>query len=150
LDVSDPEPVPLDVLRDLRGLCANFRVPPRQFRRRVPKGLCGWYRPESDIVAVDPDAAAMDGMGGADGYYALLLHELLHATGHPARLDRATTGDYSPEGYDCEEGTVYMAERIVMSEVGFPAEALDWYAPTTMARHADPLGAERAAGWLLA
>jgi Zincin-like metallopeptidase len=103
VDEGDPEPVPLEVLRDARTLCADFRIPPRQFRRRTPRGCVGYYRPESDIVAVNPDSAAMDGMGGADGYYAMLLHELLHATGHPKRLDRASVGDYSAPGYEAEE-----------------------------------------------
>src|SRR5262245_5832275 len=54
-------------------------------------------------------------MGGEDGYYAFLLHELLHATGHPSRLDRVTAGDYSGEGTELEEGTVFLAQRIVLA-----------------------------------
>jgi hypothetical protein len=108
------------VLRHARELCAQFRIPPRQFRRRVRKGEAGYYSPASDIVAVDPDRAAMDGMGGEDGYYAMLMHELLHATGHPSRLNRATSGDYSIFGYDLEEGTVRTALRTVLKSIGFP------------------------------
>ena len=66
-------------------------------------------------------------MGGDDGYYATLLHELLHATGHPSRLSRRTTGDYSPAGYAQEEGAVVLAQRIVLREIGFDAEAIDWH-----------------------
>jgi antirestriction protein ArdC len=40
----------------------------------------GTYYPASDIVAVDPAAGAMNGLGREDGYYATLIHELLHAT----------------------------------------------------------------------
>ena len=129
-DDNDPEPVPPRVLWDARALCETFRLPPRQFRRRTSRGISGWYRVESDIVVVNPDRAAMDGMGGEDGYYAVLVHELLHATGHPSRLGRATTGDYSPAGNELEEGTVALARRIVLAELGFPDEALEWYAPS--------------------
>ena len=50
-----PEPVPLDVLGDLRDLCANFRIPPRRFRKGFDgrKACIGCYFPSSDIVAVD-------------------------------------------------------------------------------------------------
>jgi antirestriction protein ArdC len=111
--------VPLEVLRHARDLCANFRIPPRQFRRRTSKGENGSYYPASDIVAVDVARAARDGMGGDDGYYATLLHELLHATGHQTRLGRATTGDYSAAGYALEEGTILAAQRILLRELGF-------------------------------
>jgi hypothetical protein len=145
MDPSDLEPVPLHVLRDLRDLCANFRIPPRQFRRRAPRGIVGWYRVESDIVAVDPGRADEQGLGGDDGYYAFLLHELLHATGHPSRLGRATTGHYSGELADLEEGTVRAAARIVLAQVGFPAEAVDWNTCTYRGLPVDQEAAERAA-----
>ena len=79
-------------------------------------------------MAVYTARAGGDGLGGDDGYYALLVRELLHATGHPRRLNRATTGDYSCEGYELEEGTVLAAQRIVLAEVGFSVEAVDWQA----------------------
>jgi hypothetical protein len=137
------------VLRHARELCAQFRIPPRQFRRRVRKGEAGYYSPASDIVAVDPDRAAMDGMGGEDGYYAMLMHELLHATGHPSRLNRATSGDYSIFGYDLEEGTVRTALRTVLKSIGFPPEALEWYAPGSHGLPVDWAAARRAAEWIL-
>src|SRR5437870_3906453 len=88
LEPNDPEPVPLDVVERARDLCANFRVPPRQFRRRAPRRIGGMYRPRSDIVTVVPDVAISHGMGSNDGYYVTLIEELLHATGHPRRLGR--------------------------------------------------------------
>lgn len=151
LDAAEPEPVPLDALRDARRLCANFRLPPRQFRRRARRGQVGWYRVESDIVAVNPDRAAMDGLGGEDGYYATLVHELLHATGHPSRLGRPTTGMYSGDEAASEEGTVYAAQRMVLAELGFPEEALDWYSPVGIGGFpVEHSAARRAAAWMLA
>jgi Zincin-like metallopeptidase len=104
IEPGEPEPVPLNVLRDARYLCAGFRVPPRQFRRRTARGAAGSYYPAADIVAVDVGRADRDGMGGDDGYYATLVHELLHATGHPARLARTTIGDFSPAGNYSRKG----------------------------------------------
>jgi hypothetical protein len=146
---TDPEPVPLQVLRDTRDLCARFRVPPRQFRRRTPRGVGGSYHVRSDIVAVNPRRAASDGLGGEDGYYGFLVHELLHATGHPKRLARPTTGDYSPDGYALEEGTVLAAQRIVFAELGFPDEALDWHTLGYKDLPSDPKAAKLAARWFL-
>jgi putative DNA primase/helicase len=88
-------------------------------------------------------------MGGDDGYYATLLHELLHATGHPRRLDRRTTGDYSPKGYATEEGTVVAALRTVLREIGFPLEALNWHASVPAWASIDEIAARAAARWIL-
>ena len=149
VEPGDPEPVPLRALHTARHLCAAFRLPPRQFRRRTTRGEKGSYYPASDIVAVDAARAARDGMGGDDGYYATLLHELLHATGHQARLARATTGDFSPAGSDQEEGTVLAAQRIVLQEIGFSGEALEWHAPEGHGLPVDQTAAAEAAAWVL-
>jgi Zincin-like metallopeptidase len=149
LNPSDPEPVPLQVLRDTRELCARFRVPPRQFRRRTPRHVAGSYHVRSDIVAVNQRRAEDNGLGGEDGYYGFLVHELLHATGHPKRLGRRTTGDYSPDGYDLEEGTVLAAQRIVLAELGFPDEALDWHTRGYESLPSDHEAATLAAHWFL-
>jgi Zincin-like metallopeptidase len=149
IEPGDPEPVALKVLCRTRDLCASFRVPPRQFRRRTPRGAHGIYYVRTDIVAVDPAEADGEGMGGHDGYYATLVHELLHATGHKSRLGRETSGDYSPGGYALEEGTVFEAQRIVLREIGFGAEAVDWHAPQGHGLPVDRKAARKAAAWIL-
>jgi hypothetical protein len=98
LDADDPEPVPLKSLWEARCVCEHFRVPPRQFRRRTPRGIAGTYWPKTDIVVVNPDRADADGFGGDDGHYAT-LQRLLHATGHPSRLDRATTTAFTTDEF---------------------------------------------------
>jgi antirestriction protein ArdC len=120
------------VLRALRELCAGFRLPPRFRLLEHDKNdvrSSGVYDLDSDTVSMDPDRAAAAGMGGEEGYYAALTHELLHATGHPSRLNGESIRDESDEGEALEEGTVMAAERIVLEAVGFPLEALDWFAP---------------------
>jgi antirestriction protein ArdC len=88
-------------------------------------------------------------MGGEDGYYVTLIHELLHATGHPRRLGRPTTGDYSDDGTEAEERTINTALRIVLAEIGFPQDALDWHIRGEFAPRLDKEAAERAADWFL-
>jgi antirestriction protein ArdC len=88
-------------------------------------------------------------MGGDDGYYATFLHELLHATGHPARLARTTIGDFSPAGNYLEEGTILAAQRIVLQEIGFSGEALEWHAPKEHGLPIDRKAAIKAASWLM-
>ena len=150
-DPRDPEPVPLQAVRAARDLCAGFRIPPARFRRRVPRGSVGAYTPATDTVAVDPNGAASEGMGGEDGYYVALLEELLHATGHPSRLGRPTTGDFPRWRH--EEATVGAALRTVLEDLGFPDEALEWYAPAVRTQAlgvpADQRAAAEAAAWLL-
>jgi antirestriction protein ArdC len=87
-------------------------------------------------------------MGGDDGYYVSLLHELLHATGHPRRLGRSATGDYSDHGYALEEGTVVAAQAIVLREIGFDHEAIEWH---SIGRELpiDRRAAAAAAAWVL-
>ena len=58
-----------------------------------------FYRPATDSVHM-PEAAQFV---TADGYYAVLLHELGHWTGHPTRLDRDLTGGFGSESYAREE-----------------------------------------------
>ena len=149
LDARDPEPVSLEALLHARRLCATFRVPPHQFRRRTSKSVMGGYYTATDIVAVNRAAADANGLGGDDGYYAVLLHELIHATGHRRRLGRPTTGDYSPEGYALEEGTALTSQRIVLREIGFELEALEWHAPSNHGLPVDQEAAEAAAAWIL-
>jgi hypothetical protein len=150
LDGKDREPVPLEVLRDARALCANFRVPPRHFRRRTGRGYAGAYWVESDIVAVDPVRAARGGIGDDDGYYVFLIHELVHATGHPSRLGRITIGNYSRAEHDLEEGTARATGWIVLEELGFPFAALEHYALANYDGFpVDWKAAEAAAAWLL-
>jgi Zincin-like metallopeptidase len=90
---------------------------------------CGTYDSSSDTVSIDPDRSAFDGMGGEDGYYVVLLHELLHATGHTSRLWRASLYERSDEAKALEECTTEAALRIVLEELGFPDEALDHFTP---------------------
>ncbi len=64
-------------------------------------GSAAWYRPSEDHVQMPPLAS----FDSPEAYYATLLHELGHATGHHSRLNRKEvtgaiqfgSGDYSRE-----------------------------------------------------
>ena len=67
-----------------------------------------WYKHKTDELGIPPIGTFTDrdGICGSDHYYGTLLHELVHATGHPRRLDRvgrrSTWKPDSPE-YALEE-----------------------------------------------
>lgn len=54
----------------------------------------------------------------AEEYYATLLHELGHWTGHPSRLDRDMSGDQHSREYAVEELRAEIASFLLCSELG--------------------------------
>ncbi|HEX4693600.1 ArdC family protein [Sphingomonas sp.] len=114
-----------------------------------------FYVPALDIVQVPPQPAFFEQIN----YYRTALHELTHATGHPARLDRKLVNAFGSKDYAREELVAEMGSAFLCAALGI--------APTV--RHADYLGswlavlredsraifraasaASKAADWLLA
>ena len=58
-----------------------------------------YYAPSPDVVVVPPQPAFFDQVN----YYRTCLHELTHATGHPARLGRDLSSAFGTPGYAREE-----------------------------------------------
>ncbi|MFO1413761.1 MAG: zincin-like metallopeptidase domain-containing protein [Burkholderiales bacterium] len=58
-----------------------------------------YYQPAADFIQLPPRAAFTD----ASSYYATALHELVHWTGHPARLKRQLAGRFGDDAYAAEE-----------------------------------------------
>ncbi|WP_370538913.1 zincin-like metallopeptidase domain-containing protein (plasmid) [Synechococcus elongatus PCC 11801] len=58
-----------------------------------------FYYPKGDRVVV-PELSAFS---SAESYYATLIHELSHWTGHPSRLDRDQSGKFGSPSYALEE-----------------------------------------------
>lgn len=88
-----------------------------------------YYAPGPDFVAVPPQPAFFDQVN----YYRTCLHELTHATGHPARLGRKLTGAFGSKDYAREELVAEMGAAFLCAALGI--------VPTV--RHADYL-----ASWL--
>lgn len=114
-----------------------------------------FYSPGRDLVVVPPQAAFFEPIN----WYRTALHELTHATGHPARLARDLSNGFGTPGYAREELIAEMGAAFLCAALGIE--------PTV--RHADYLGAwldvlradaraifraasaaSRAADWLLA
>lgn len=62
-------------------------------------GFRAFYQPSQDFVQIPLRSAFAD----ASSYYATTLHELVHFTGHPTRLDRQLTTRFGDEAYAMEE-----------------------------------------------
>ncbi|WP_296615637.1 zincin-like metallopeptidase domain-containing protein [Sphingomonas sp.] len=114
-----------------------------------------FYVPSVDMVVVPPRAAFFEPLD----YYRILLHEFVHATGHPSRVGRTLTTDFGSRDYAREELIAELGSAFLCAALGI--------APTL--RHADYLAhwldilkadnkaivraasaASRAADWLLA
>ena len=114
-----------------------------------------FYVPSLDYVQVPPQPAFFEQVN----YYRTCLHELTHATGHPARLDRKLVNAFGSKDYAREELVAEMGSAFLCAALGIE--------PTV--RHADYIGswlevlredsraifraasaASRAADWLLA
>ena len=75
-----------------------------------------YYVPATDRICM-PDLSQFI---GSEEYYSTLLHELVHATGHPSRLNRPTLKDalkfgdtnYSKEELTAEIGTAFLCNYL--------------------------------------
>jgi len=88
-----------------------------------------FYVPAHDFVQVPPQPAFFEQIN----YYRTCLHELTHATGHPARLGRNLTTSFGSKDYAREELVAEMGSAFLCAALGI--------VPTV--RHADYL-----ASWL--
>jgi len=77
-------------------------------------GESAYYRPSTDSVHLPPFADFRD----APSYYGVAIHELGHATGAKARLDRDLSGRFGSRAYAAEEMCVEMAAGFVLADLG--------------------------------
>lgn len=71
-----------------------------------------YYHPRYDIITM-PDRSQFE---LSSGYYATLLHELAHWTGHPGRLNRAELMSNGMEAYAKEELRAEIASMLIGDE----------------------------------
>jgi len=90
-------------------------------------GSRAFYAPGPDYVQVPPQPAFFEQVN----YYRTCLHELTHATGHPARLGRTLCTTFGTREYAREELVAEMGSAFLCASLGIE--------PTV--RHADYLGA---------
>ena len=92
-------------------------------------GNRAFYAPAHDFVQVPPQPAFFEQVN----YYRTCLHELTHATGHPARLNRKLVNSFGSKDYAREELVAEMGSAFLCASLGI--------VPTV--RHADYI-----ASWL--
>ncbi|MBS1714596.1 MAG: DUF1738 domain-containing protein [Armatimonadetes bacterium] len=81
------------------------------------QGASAWYRPAEDVVQIPP----LSTFDSPDAYYATLLHELGHATGHEKRLNRpSVTGEvqFGSACYGREELVAELTSAFCCASIG--------------------------------
>ncbi len=87
-------------------------------------GRSAWYRPSDDHVQMPPLSA----FETSDSYYATLLHELGHSTGHETRLHRKeVTGSirFGSGAYSKEELVAELTSAFCCATVGLDNSLID-------------------------
>ena len=88
------------------------------------------YRPHADYIQMPPRSAfqGTSTSTATESYYAVLLHELTHWTGHKSRLNRDFSGRFGNEAYAMEElvaelGTAYLCADLNVANSPRPDHA---------------------------
>lgn len=80
-------------------------------------GNRAFYSPSEDLIQLPPEAW----FDQPDDYYAVALHEMVHWTGHPRRLNRVLGRRHGIEAYAYEELVAEMGAAFLCAHVGIPA-----------------------------
>ena len=76
------------------------------------------YSPSSDAIAMPK----FEDFTSAATYYATLIHELTHWTGHSSRCDRDLSGRFGSQSYAFEELIAELGAAFVCNELGIESE----------------------------
>ncbi len=79
-------------------------------------GNRAFYSPSEDLIQLPPEAWFEQ----PDDYYATALHETVHWTGHPRRLNRVLGRRHGIEAYAYEELVAEMGAAFLCPHVGIP------------------------------
>ena len=83
-----------------------------------------FYSPARDEIALpNPERFQLP-----ERYYATALHELIHWTGHPTRLDRAFGRRFGDDAYAFEELVAELGSAFVMAHVGLVDATIEGHA----------------------
>ncbi len=106
----DPMRVLVEVERFVMATSADIRI----------GGDRAYYQPRTDHIQM-PDRDRFTGtetIAATESYYATLLHELTHWTGHTTRLDRDLSGRFGREDYAMEELVAELGAAFLCSDLG--------------------------------
>lgn len=82
-------------------------------------GARACYNPKKDVISM-PLAGTFE---DADSYWATLLHELTHWTGHETRCNRKLGSRFGAEAYAAEELVAEMGSAFLCADVGIASRA---------------------------
>lgn len=83
-------------------------------------GQNAFYRPSEDFIQM-PLKELFKGTGtisGTEGYYATLLHELTHWSGHGSRMNRDLNNRFGDDAYAMEELVAELGASFLCAELG--------------------------------
>jgi len=86
----------------------------------VHGGERAFYRPSTDTIHM-PEESLFTGTGTMtrdEAYYAVLLHEATHATGHKSRCDRDFSARFKKDAYAAEELVAEIGSAFLCAELG--------------------------------
>jgi antirestriction protein ArdC len=119
----------VEQIEDLPSSYYQPAPPPRTHRTRIEhaerfvhatqaiirhSGTMAAYNSSADEIRLPP----FDGFRDADSYYATLIHELLHWTRHPTRLDRSFNQErFGDAGYAMEELVAELGSAFICADL---------------------------------
>lgn len=77
-----------------------------------------YYSPSQDFIAMPHKSQ----FNSEAGYYATLMHELAHWSGHKSRLDRDLSGRFGNESYAAEELIAELSAAFLCARLGIAGE----------------------------
>jgi antirestriction protein ArdC len=109
--VRKPEPPPWSPIEEAEHLVAASGAVVREDGNRA------FYSPSEDAVQVPPRSSFEE----ASAFYAVLLHEMTHWTGHPTRCNRSLGRRHGLEAYAFEELVAEMGAAFLCAHCSLPA-----------------------------
>lgn len=84
----------------------------------IHEGNRAFYRVSADIITMPPKAAfkAINGSSSMENYYSVLLHELIHWTGHQSRCNRSMINAFGSPRYAFEELIAEIGTAIISTQ----------------------------------
>jgi antirestriction protein ArdC len=120
LDDHAPKPSQTKPVELAEQLVNGMPCPPAI--KRHPRHAC--YYPREDVVAVPPDSQFQQ----REEYYCTLFHELIHATGHESRLERASLRQFKQFGdhdYSQEELVAELGAAMLCGLAGIAPKTIE-------------------------
>jgi len=81
-------------------------------------GDSAYYKPALDIIQMPDFSSFLDPIS----YYAVVVHELTHWSGHKSRLDRDLSGRFRSDSYAAEELVAELGAAFLCASMGLTSE----------------------------